>query len=82
MSQAKVMGDKGANGPNAKLNKSGAVFDSVNTTFTHDMYPAHEIRSSTVSIPHLVAWKEEMHHYLRLNQAMMPHLFEINHVVS
>lgn len=63
-----MMGDKGANGPNAKLSKSGAVFDSANTTFTHDMYPAHEIRrSSTVSIPHLVAWKEEMHQYLRLS---------------
>lgn len=50
MSQAKVMGDKGANGPNAKLSKSGAVFDSANTTFTHDMYPAHEIRRSSNSI--------------------------------
>lgn len=38
MSQAKVMGNKGANGPNAKLGKSGARFGSVNTMFTHDMY--------------------------------------------
>lgn len=51
MSQAKVMGNKGANGPNAKLGKSGARFGSVNTMFTHDMYPAHEIWSNTTSLP-------------------------------
>lgn len=74
MSQAKMMGNKGANGPNAKLSTSGARFDSVNTMFTHDMYPAHEIWSSTISVLLLVPWKEEMHH-LHLGPAADATLF-------
>lgn len=80
MSQAKVMGDKGANGPNAKLSKSGAVFDSVNTTSL--TICTRPMRYGRVQYQYHILSRGKRRCTITSASTIMPHLFEINHVVS